>query len=179
MAENLKTTTLIDGTVIPKIIDELSWYRLTSPGYCWYNNDEVVNKKTYGALYNWYTVNTAKLCPAGWHVPNDSDWAKLITFFRGTDIAGGKLKNKSGWRSADNYSNNESGFSGLPGGYGGILGFYNMNILGLWWSSSILKSSLLNEVVFAYTLELLDVNPNALLTTEELQAGLSVRCLKD
>jgi uncharacterized protein (TIGR02145 family) len=179
MAENLKTTKLSDGTSIPNITDPALWGNLTSPAYCWYNNDEVVNKKTYGGLYNWYTVNTSKLCPAGWHVPNDSDWAKLITFFRGTDIAGGKLKNKSGWRSADNYSNNESGFSGLPGGFVSYSGFQSLDIQASWWFSTISESSLLNAIKFANSLDILDGYPNAWSGSEQLSFGLSIRCLKD
>jgi len=41
------------------------------PAYCWDNNDERDKNKKYGALYNWYTVETGKLCPIGWHVPTD------------------------------------------------------------------------------------------------------------
>lgn len=32
-----------------------------------YRKDRGKNKQ--GALYNWYAVNTSKLCPIGWHVP--------------------------------------------------------------------------------------------------------------
>ncbi len=60
MAENLKTTTYNDGTPIPLVIDGATWGALTTPAYCWYNNDEATNKELYGALYNWYTVNTGK-----------------------------------------------------------------------------------------------------------------------
>jgi len=30
-----------------------------------------------GALYNWYTVKTGKLCPTGWHMPSDEEWKQL------------------------------------------------------------------------------------------------------
>lgn len=68
LAENLKTTRYNDGTVIPLVTDDNQWYRLITPGYCWYNNDEAVFKNIYGGYYNWYAVNSGKLCPAGWHV---------------------------------------------------------------------------------------------------------------
>ena len=69
MVENLKTTRYNDGSPIPLVTDSSYWSNLTTPGYCWYNND-TTNKNTYGALYNWYTVNTGKLAPqAGMYLP--------------------------------------------------------------------------------------------------------------
>ena len=65
MVENLKTTKFNDGTSIPNITDSLAWWALSTPGYCFYNND-TANKSIYGALYNWYTVKTDKLAPTGW-----------------------------------------------------------------------------------------------------------------
>jgi len=43
-------------------------------------------------LYNWYTVNTAKLAPAGWHTNTDAEWITLTTYLGGESSAGGKLK---------------------------------------------------------------------------------------
>jgi uncharacterized protein (TIGR02145 family) len=74
MAENLKTTRLNDNTEIPLHSDNKDWKALFSPAYFWYDNEEEANKNTYGALYNWYSVNTHKLCPAGWHIPDDREW---------------------------------------------------------------------------------------------------------
>jgi len=62
MAENLKTTKYNDGTSIPYVKNNKAWGALTTPAYCWYENDETANKDKYGALYNWHTVNTNKLC---------------------------------------------------------------------------------------------------------------------
>jgi uncharacterized protein (TIGR02145 family) len=91
MAENLKTTRLNDGTTIPLVNDNTTWYNMTTPGYCWYSNNEATYKNPYGALYNWHVVNTGKLCPTGWHVPTDPEWAILTTFIGGN---AGKLKEK-------------------------------------------------------------------------------------
>ena len=92
MVENLKTTKYNDGTSIPLVTDATDWHNLLTPGYCWNNNDEATYKATYGALYNWYTVNTGNLCPTGWHVPGDAEWTTLTTYLGGEDVAGGKLK---------------------------------------------------------------------------------------
>ena len=68
MVENLKTTKYNDGTPIPNVTDNTEWSNLTTPAYCWYDND-ITKKNPYGALYNGYAVRTGKLCPTGWHVP--------------------------------------------------------------------------------------------------------------
>src|ERR1035437_1170072 len=52
MKENLKTTKFNDDTAIPNVTDDTSWGALTTPAYCWYNNDAATYKATYGALYN-------------------------------------------------------------------------------------------------------------------------------
>jgi hypothetical protein len=58
MAENLKTTKYSDGTSIPLVTDNYQWGYIKTSGYCWYNNDPATYKNTYGALYNWFAVNT-------------------------------------------------------------------------------------------------------------------------
>lgn len=78
MAENLKTTRYSDGTKIPHVPDSLMWINLTTPAYCCYHNDAITYKNTYGALYNWFTINTGKLAPKGWHIPTDVEWTALI-----------------------------------------------------------------------------------------------------
>ena len=62
-AENLKTTKYNDGTAIPNVTDNTAWSNLGTTGaQCDYNNTPT-NSITYGKLYNWYAVNTGKLCP--------------------------------------------------------------------------------------------------------------------
>jgi uncharacterized protein (TIGR02145 family) len=135
MKENLKTTKFNDGIAIP-LVTGLEWRYLTTPGYCWYNNNEAGFKNIYGALYNWYTVNTGKLCPLGWHVPSDSEWSTLTNFI---GEAGGKLKEAgtAHWPSPNTGATNETGFTALPGGvryYGGS--YEGAGNTGYWWSST-------------------------------------------
>ena len=72
MAENLKTTKFNDGTPIPQVIDSIAWSNLTTPGFCWYNNDETSYKNIYGALYNEYVTDIMDkdVCPTGWDLPD-------------------------------------------------------------------------------------------------------------
>jgi uncharacterized protein (TIGR02145 family) len=133
MTENLNTTKYNDGTDIPLLTDSTS----TDPGYCWYDNNEAGNKNTYGALYNWFAVNTGKLCPSGWHVPSDAEWTILTDYLGGDNFAGGKLKETgtTHWSDLNIGATNESGFTALPGGYRNGDGvFYNLGNTGYWWS---------------------------------------------
>ena len=65
--------------------------------------------------YNWYAVNTGKLCPGGWHVPSDAEWTILTDFLGGINVAGGKMKEAglTHWRSPNASATNESNFSAL------------------------------------------------------------------
>lgn len=106
MAENLKTTKYNDGSTIPLVNNSSEWGELTQPAYCWYNNDLKNNKNQYGALYNWYAVETGKLCPIGWHVPSDKVWlseAYLPVGYRDENGAYWFVKNTSFyWTSTEN-----------------------------------------------------------------------------
>jgi uncharacterized protein (TIGR02145 family) len=175
MVENLKTTKLNDGTAIPNVTDNTAWTSLTTPGYCWYNND-VANKTPYGALYNWYTVNAGKLCPTGWHVPTDAEWTTLITFLGGEDVAGGKLKETgtTHWESPNNVATNESGFKGLPGGFYADNGFWQINAFGLYWLATGSVSWGADYIALDY----IDIT-TGINATNKIYYGYSVRCLKD
>ena len=144
-AENLKTTKYNDGTPIPNVTDGAAWDTLTTGAYAWYENNESTYKNAYGALYNWYAVNTGKLCPTGWHVPTDAEWTTLINYAGGESVAAGKLKSTRTapdahprWDDPNTTATDEYGFSALPGGYrygyGGF--FYSVGNYGRWWSST-------------------------------------------
>ena len=61
MTENLRVTKFNNGSSIANVTVGATWVGLTTAAYCWWNNDEATYKNLYGALYNWYTVNTGKL----------------------------------------------------------------------------------------------------------------------
>lgn len=136
MAENLRATIFNDGTNIPLITDNTAWCGLTTPGYCWYNND-LNNKSVYGALYNYYTVQTGKLCPDGWHLPTSGEWLTLANYLGGRSEAGGKLKETGTihWAEPNTGATNETGFTGLPGGFRSQVSgaFYWINLRSEWW----------------------------------------------
>lgn len=139
LTENLKTTYYNDGNPISVVTGSTDLSTLTTGAYTWYNNNESTFKGTYGALYNWYAVNTGNLCPTGWHVPSDAEWTILTDFLGGDAIAGGKLKEDgtSHWNDPNTGATDETGFTGLPGGYLFDNGtYYSLRNVGHWWSST-------------------------------------------
>jgi uncharacterized protein (TIGR02145 family) len=176
MVENLKTTKYYDGTAIPNITDKTDWDALITPGYCWYNNNASTYKATYGAMYNWYAVNTGKLCPVGWHVPTYIEWQILETYLGGSSVAGSKLK-ESGithWKSPNTGATNETGFTALPGGRRTSTYLFDaIEVFGNWWSSSV------SSDVDAFARMMRNDNSSFLMWFSFKCNGLSVRCLKD
>ena len=176
MVENLKTTKYNDGTTIPFVSDVSQWISLTTPAFCWYSNDEGIRNSNYGALYNYYAVNTGKLCPEGWHVPTTAEWNNFEDYLGGQSVAGGKLKQTgtSNWLSPNTGATDEFGFSALPGG-GRIAnnGYYRYsNEEGNWWSSN---GSINNGDLRSITYD----SPVLFNYTGSKRNGFSVRCIKD
>lgn len=91
---NLRVTSFNDQTPVDENHD--AWIALEVPVYTWYENDDT-HTEPYSALYNWYVVETGNICPQGWRVPTDADWADLADFLGGSDVAGGKLKSTQLW----------------------------------------------------------------------------------
>lgn len=165
--ENLRTTTFNDGSPIPHIPDSNTWHSLDSPGYCYYNNtDNNDSIKKFGALYNWYCIDSNKIAPPGWRVPTNDDWDTLQNYLikNGYNWDRQKKENriakslaaKNSWVSYTIEGapgnkvkdNNRSGFSGIAAGYRydskDSIGtspspkgiFSKINKMGMWWSAS-------------------------------------------
>jgi uncharacterized protein (TIGR02145 family) len=175
MAENLKTTKFNSGIAIPLVTISSSWLSQTTSAYCWFNNTETSYKNSYGALYNWFTVSTGNLCPIGWHVPSDSEWIILASYLGGENVAGGKLKETgiTHWNSPNIGANNESGFTGLPGGVRSTAGFYNLGSSGYWWSSTESNSEIALDRILKSSEGILTKGSHGKFM------GFSVRCIKD
>jgi uncharacterized protein (TIGR02145 family) len=176
LKENLKTTKYNDNTSIPNITDKSAWKTLTTPAYCWYNNDTTY-KYTTGALYNWYTVNACNLCPTGWHVPSENDWLVLTVFLGGDSIAGGKLKEAgfAHWASPNKGATNSSGFTALPNGYlySLIGGFNGITTGAYWWSNTSIDETTAHKRMLDTDFSIIEDRGN------DKHDPLGVRCLKD
>jgi uncharacterized protein (TIGR02145 family) len=178
MAENLKTTKFNDGSNIPNLTDNTEWANVThmfdetGAAYCFYNND-LSNKNIYGALYNWYSIHTDKLCPANWYVASNAEWwsfGESLVF----EAAGGKLKETgtSHWISPNTGANNMTGFTALPGGCrNGDGSFQSLGLNGYWLSSTS------DGMVLADSYLMYNNNEGLSWDANSIRAGLSVRCL--
>ncbi|MCJ7449781.1 MAG: fibrobacter succinogenes major paralogous domain-containing protein [Bacteroidales bacterium] len=194
MAENLKTIKYNNGTAIPLVTDNTAWSNLTTPGYCWNNNDQTGYGNTYGALYNWYTVATGNLCPTGWHVPTDAEWTIMENYLiaNGYNYDGTTTGNKIAKALASTtlwtlsatsgavgntdypYKRNVTGFTALPGGYRFSDGtFYPIGIYGYWWSA------MENDATYAWRRFMYYNYSYMTRLSYPKKSGFSVRCLRD
>jgi uncharacterized protein (TIGR02145 family) len=181
MVENLKTTKFNDGTIISLVTDSPAWNSLSTSGYCWYNNDAATYKVTCGGLYNWYAVNTGKLCPTGWHVPTDVEWTTLATYLGGDLVAGGKMKSTGTieegtgiWHAPNTGATNESGFTAVPAGYRHDYGdFSDIGNYSYWWCST-------ENITGTPLCWLLSNNSSSVTLWNNFpQYGFSVRCIRN
>lgn len=185
MAENLKTTLFNDEEAIPNVTDATAWKALTTAGYSWVQNLET-NKNLYGAIYNWYAVESENLCPEGWHVPTDAEFQTLeaalgmneeevaaTNRFRGTD-QGEQMKSENGWPEGKN-GTNSSGFAAMPAGYRAHATgtFEGVGIVAYFWTTTKPDA---NTSVY----RLLDEDNDGVFRNQTYRhAGKSIRCVKD
>ena len=176
MVENLRTTNYRNGDPIPSGLDDAAWSSTTVGAYAIYNND-TINDTIYGKLYNWYAVTDPRhICPMGWHEPSDAEWTMLAEYLGGEEVAGSKMKSTGTqyWNSPNTDATNESGFSGLPGGYRMDSGSYStIGIRGDWWSNFEYDNYLAWSRFLSYNYG------NAYPSSNTERSGLSVRCLRD
>lgn len=105
---NLDVTTYKNGDTILEVTDPIAWKNLTIGAWCYYNNDPI-NKKKYGKLYNWYAVNDPRgLAPVGYYIPSDKEM-NLLNLIRKPTYGGYRSNNGT---------------------------FYGIGYSGNWWSSS-------------------------------------------
>jgi len=198
MTENLITTKLNDNVEISMKTNPTAWSYdgdgTEMPAYCIYNND---NSK--GLYYNWYAVNTNKLCPSGWRVPSRNDWKLLeeylsksggnsdstLIIYRPSKIAKA-LADISNWNESDNYTfpgnnqylNNSSGFLAKPNGKRSAWDseFQDIGGYAYFWTTSLDNSytpARPSYIYISYKKEYVDYN--SYLKT----CGINVRCVKD
>lgn len=186
MAENLAFTAFDEGAGIELILENAKWAELTTPAFCWYDNDEATYR-SYGVLYNWYAVDSDLLCPPGWRLPNDEDFKELEMALgmdsneadkegiRGNGI-GSKLKATGNefWNLPNAGANNKSGFTALPEGHRNWQsgGFIDLGLYGTFWSTSEKDST----TAWRRTLYFDDSMIRRF--TSHKRDGFSVRCIK-
>jgi len=173
MAEDLRVLHYRNGEAIPKVTGNAAWGALTSGAYCWYGNDSVTYLG-YAVIYNWYAVNDSRnLCPDGWHVATNSEWATLITYLGGATTAGGPLKNSLQWQSPNTGATNSSCFSARPGGWRTVGGTYlEVGQTNCFWTSTLSGTN-------PYYKKLIYNGAGVTESTGTKVPGYHVRCIKD
>lgn len=149
--------------------------------YCYGNN--AINCDEYEGLYEWkeamqyVTEEGAQgICPPGWHIPKDSEWAILVNLYGGPDVAAGSLKEAgfTHWDPPNTDATNESGFTGLPGGLRSRFAgsFTQIREVGYFWSSTPTgpNNSWTRDLWYNY--------PLVERVNLEHDFGASIRCLK-
>lgn len=133
MNENLKVTRFQNGDSIRTTrTRDMDIDRENAPKYQWPYNGNKSNVDKYGRLYTWdAAMDSRGICPQGWHVPSDAEWTTLTDFVGGENNAQKVLREKGfrpqygGWRLADDFT--------------------DLDMVGIWWSSSFTG----NEVPWA------------------------------
>ncbi len=152
--------------------------------YCY--NDIEDSCDVYGGLYQWnelmqYDTLPAiqGICPDGWYIPTELDWLLLVEYV-GDSVAGGKMKEigTSHWEIPNLGATNESGFTGLPGGwrtFNYLELFTDYSLSGFFWSSNQLNTE------NAWYCQLYYNTPYFYYSSVGAvkQRGISVRCLKN
>ena len=85
--ENLATTHFLNGDPIPNIQGNEEWCQMTSPAWCYYNNDPELGK-IYGCLYNFWVGSDPRGLIEGFHVPTNQDMRNLLAAVGGREVAG-------------------------------------------------------------------------------------------
>ncbi len=172
LRENLRTSRYRNGDTIPEIAYHFDWGCATNGAWCWFDNNHTYDT-SYGKLYNWYAVDDSRgLCPTGWHVSSDIEW-QVLEFLLSV-VQGYKLKEFGTKHWEDYGGDNESGFTGRPGGQRLTNGGYLLiRQQANWWTSSWLGPN-----VSIYR-RLEDGSDTSTSNYEDHKNAFSVRCVKD
>jgi uncharacterized protein (TIGR02145 family) len=182
MVKNLDINHYSDGTPIREAKTNEEWLRYDAEKIgCWsyYNNNSKAYTK-YGKLYNWHAVNSRLgLAPKGWHIPTKEEYISLLKSLSPIDNESAikKLKSTIGWQEGC-CGTNESGWSGLGGGYRYCLGAFKLiDETGYWWVDSEVSSAFACSF---YLPAYVDFDAFYGAFTNKLHGdGCSVRCIKD
>ncbi|MBO7061437.1 MAG: fibrobacter succinogenes major paralogous domain-containing protein [Fibrobacter sp.] len=150
--------------------------------WCYWDKPE--NCESAGRLYTWKVAQ--RICPEGWRLPTNEDWAALLTAVGADSVneilwtGSSKLKSVSGWEN-DGSGTDDFGFTALPAGMKFISrtqdGFTYHGCSSLMWASTEADGGAADSL--AYHMYLDCSNDNAIVNTVKKIDGLSVRCVKE
>jgi uncharacterized protein (TIGR02145 family) len=167
MAENLKVKRYKNGDNINTTkTPSKDLIKENDPKYQWAYNGTESNSIKYGRLYTWYTTADSRgLCPEGWHVPSDREWTILTDFLGGESSAQKSLKDK--------------GFTIQYGGYRMSREFFDLDLYGIWWSSSLVENTVPGAIDQVRCRTMVNGAKLVYRDYRYKKSGVSIRCLKD
>lgn len=128
-----------------------------------YNNQDS-NCFTYGRLYSQSIAKS--ICPDGYHLPTEDEWAELFNYFGGIDVAYAFIKPNG------QIFGNQINFNLLAGGSRSRENFVQLGEAGRYWFDFI-SSNIPEGIAF-------DLDGNLTIFTPAVDdVGFSCRCLKD
>lgn len=180
MVENLKVQTYNDGDPIPKITSTQEWFNGGQPGFSLYNNLETETSTLFGALYNWYVIDTKKLCPEGWRIPTLEDFNTLINFAGGEANAGNALKSIEFWEEPNTEATDTFGFFALPVGFRNLDGIFKDRLYetAFWTSTKEYEGNDYSDGS-AWTITMRSNSSSARNFSRSVKNGYSCRCIKN
>ena len=157
-----------------------------------------------GLLYNWSgamdtTANTyisdsffgrRGICPAGWHVPDNNEWANLFNYVSNISAytcngnpanIGKALASVEYWGNFsgncapgnNQNENNGTGFTAVPAGCGSANSFSSSGFETLFWTSTS------NTGAFAKSYSIAAIQASITSSNSNKEYGRSVRCIRD
>jgi uncharacterized protein (TIGR02145 family) len=175
LADNLKVTKYNDGSQIYYESNGgpagyTDWFGLEKGAYCWFDNDPDTYRRL-GAIYNWKAVESGKLCPAGWHVPEYSEWTELATSLGGVVAPFSEETDNAYISYVSEGRIREYGFNPIVGGC--LHGFGFLGPSGsyyFWWTATpYIKYNFPYAFIFSFSI----------ISDEPQSYGYNVRCVKD
>ena len=186
MVENLKTTTYNDGTPINEYEFGDDWHNGNNPiaYYQWADTFNLNNQSEedlpfdyYGAMYNYFAIESGKLAPEGWRIPTIEDFMELENYLTNNGQSGTEgeaLKTTTGWFGQSGNGTDVIGFKGLPNGYINAFGGPTLGGGICTWATTAVNEqngtrtaiNLFDETVIIYA-------DNA------VQIGAGIRCIKE
>jgi uncharacterized protein (TIGR02145 family) len=200
MNPDLRVVNYRNGDRIPSNLTASAWSTAGSGAFqlagsvCATSIDQAGNTSPFNnciKLYNYYAVaDSRQLCPSGWRVATQADWAALETALGGASVAGGKIKTTAtnttdtatnftistseGWNSPNTGASNSSGFSAIASGIYSEQGVKSgMYEIGRWWTGDASSTGQANYR---------SVSHNSAATTQgtaDKRNGFGVRCVRN
>ena len=179
LARNLDATHFANGDPIPRITDNAAWAAAGAqgnPAQSAYDNDEARVPRD-GLLYNYAAIADPRgLCPKGFRIPTDADWAALEATL-GRDQAATRMKTRSGWPITEagtpGNGTDDVGFGGLPAGFRTQAGdfFLGDRVAYFWSLTELSPTTTTAHMLFDYDSKIFRIEYDKAM-------GMSVRCLK-